>query len=611
MTNAAKPADKTKDLVRSIIALARRSGSKEIRFLPDGVELAGYTGAVTRLAREGVPVAPVVADVAGHLHARYSHGDGWTTDGRGHYDFDNLGTWVKSLDEDGTVRMRSHKPGPPCLEALASFDPGELAGLRALYASEGVDVFLAVEGESRARDMAQAVYAERRGAGLPTTLDMPEKMDRWPYGETADHVGPEPFDQPAPGPAWDVAFLDVKRTWTKDGGYGREIETRGISRLVEALRTDAPGPGSRVLVAQNDHYRGHALKGYAQVAEARARPTAVVVVSLERSAPVARVVLNAPARAIAASPPSFEGAPWETFNARRASTAKARPPAPKTWHPTTEHVAEAYVAREAPRGLVSGKSLFFHGPVAYSMWKDNPIAAYARTADGGEILVMGREPGYGGGKAAIISMAQGDVEKAIGKRMPVLHLDSLSRFLRVGEIGVGHFATLTARKKDEASHPRTCEVDAAGLGKLLSDRHAKALRERDAAYPDKPGHPTSVQVRTARALVESIELRDRLAGLFGVGPSWQFDPLVKLLVAANFASSLWRVAARIMFTTREYGLAEGLRALPRIVVANVIAIIAGRRALFAYVRSLGGASPQWDKTSHRTHPLLVRPELAA
>ena len=127
---------------------------------------------------------------------------------------------------------------------------------------------------------------------------------------------------------------------------------------------------------------------------------------------------------------------------------------------------------------------------------------------------------------------------------------------------------------------------------------------------DRRGPMTAVVLASAYLLLLVAALV-WLAGLFGVGPSWQFDPLVKLLVAANFASSLWRVAARIMFTTREYGLAEGLRALPRIVVANVIAIIAGRRALFAYVRSLGGASPQWDKTSHRTHPLLVRPELAA
>ncbi len=43
----------------------------------------------------------------------------------------------------------------------------------------------------------------------------------------------------------------------------------------------------------------------------------------------------------------------------------------------------------------------------------------------------------------------------------------------------------------------------------------------------------------------------------------------------------------------------------RIPVANVIAILAGRRALIAYLKSLAGQVPQWDKTHHDTHPAIV------
>lgn len=68
------------------------------------------------------------------------------------------------------------------------------------------------------------------------------------------------------------------------------------------------------------------------------------------------------------------------------------------------------------------------------------------------------------------------------------------------------------------------------------------------------------------------------------------------------ASLLWRMAMRFAFTAREYGLAEGLRSVPRMFVANVIAIVAGRRALMAYVRTLRGAAIVWDKTEHRHHP---------
>ena len=57
-----------------------------------------------------------------------------------------------------------------------------------------------------------------------------------------------------------------------------------------------------------------------------------------------------------------------------------------------------------------------------------------------------------------------------------------------------------------------------------------------------------------------------------------------------------------MFTAREYGALEGARAIFRIPVANVIAIMAGRRALLSYFGSLLGRPVEWDKTAHQLHP---------
>lgn len=82
-------------------------------------------------------------------------------------------------------------------------------------------------------------------------------------------------------------------------------------------------------------------------------------------------------------------------------------------------------------------------------------------------------------------------------------------------------------------------------------------------------------------------------------------PEVRLLMAVCLAGLAWRVLFRFVFTAREYGVAEGLRAVLRIPIANLIAIIAGRRALFAYVRSLGGMAVRWDKTEHLAHPALT------
>jgi adsorption protein B len=89
------------------------------------------------------------------------------------------------------------------------------------------------------------------------------------------------------------------------------------------------------------------------------------------------------------------------------------------------------------------------------------------------------------------------------------------------------------------------------------------------------------------------------------------DPWLAVLLGCNLAAVAWRAAVRFAFTTREYGWREGLRALARIPVANLIAISAGRRALFAYARTLCGEAPRWEKTVHDAHPAAMAPGLPA
>lgn len=64
----------------------------------------------------------------------------------------------------------------------------------------------------------------------------------------------------------------------------------------------------------------------------------------------------------------------------------------------------------------------------------------------------------------------------------------------------------------------------------------------------------------------------------------------------------WRLAARFVCTAHEYGWTEGIRAVLRAPLANVIAIAAANRALLAYLRTLRGEPVHWDKTAHRHHP---------
>jgi adsorption protein B len=70
------------------------------------------------------------------------------------------------------------------------------------------------------------------------------------------------------------------------------------------------------------------------------------------------------------------------------------------------------------------------------------------------------------------------------------------------------------------------------------------------------------------------------------------------LLAVDGALLVWRMAARGFHTGRTYGVAEGVRSLPRIFVANFIALLAVRRAIVRYLAVLGGEAQRWDKTEH-------------
>lgn len=71
-----------------------------------------------------------------------------------------------------------------------------------------------------------------------------------------------------------------------------------------------------------------------------------------------------------------------------------------------------------------------------------------------------------------------------------------------------------------------------------------------------------------------------------------------LLLSISGMILLWRLAVRCAFVTFSYGWREGLRAIPRAVIGNVIAIMAARRAVWLYVRMRRDGVVRWDKTAH-------------
>jgi adsorption protein B len=77
-----------------------------------------------------------------------------------------------------------------------------------------------------------------------------------------------------------------------------------------------------------------------------------------------------------------------------------------------------------------------------------------------------------------------------------------------------------------------------------------------------------------------------------------FAPVLASLVAVSSALLLWRLAMRFGFVACSYGWREGLRALPRTVTGNFIAMMAARRALGRYLSGRRTGHSPWDKTAH-------------
>jgi len=86
-----------------------------------------------------------------------------------------------------------------------------------------------------------------------------------------------------------------------------------------------------------------------------------------------------------------------------------------------------------------------------------------------------------------------------------------------------------------------------------------------------------------------------LAQALGAPAPHPLPTLLAVLLRLTALLLVWRVVMRALFTASAYGLGEGLMSIPRMVVGNVVAILAAKRAL---VLHLGGGPKQWDKTAH-------------
>jgi len=86
-----------------------------------------------------------------------------------------------------------------------------------------------------------------------------------------------------------------------------------------------------------------------------------------------------------------------------------------------------------------------------------------------------------------------------------------------------------------------------------------------------------------------------LAEALGAPVQARLDPTLIILLQINAWLLAWRVFMRACFTTAAYGWGQGLLSIPRMVVGNVIAVMAAGRAISLH---LGGGPLRWDKTTH-------------
>ncbi|MEH6756439.1 MAG: glycosyl transferase family protein [Parasphingorhabdus sp.] len=87
-------------------------------------------------------------------------------------------------------------------------------------------------------------------------------------------------------------------------------------------------------------------------------------------------------------------------------------------------------------------------------------------------------------------------------------------------------------------------------------------------------------------------------GLTGIYQPHPLSSLLKTMLVFNAFFLVWRLAIKGYFVFALYGLREALWSIPRTFVANIINILAAKRALTQYFQILAGAPAKWEKTNH-------------
>lgn len=469
----------TAAMVDAAVERARQHGAREIRFPDGGVVMVDASGAEHRIPlRDGVRFDPkTVLDYLedrGGYHGIRNH-FGWRTPDNARL----VADCKYLLSVRGGVAVLRPDPAPKAiLEQVADFDPDDAARLRSLYGRRGIDLRLEVEGQARGAALQATLAGEMRMAGITLLWERRPRQDRsWRALPPFPDIFPEASSDWVFGACADLA---TARTDTGGGSSARLVESRRPVNHDSAIRA--------AMAARTD-------------------PAVVVQVRLVDSRPVATVTMSPAALALTSDDAP---GPWDALRERAAAR---RPRAPRTWHPTTLAVAHAYVRQEAPRGYVSGRSLYFHGPLAYSEYDSQPVAAMVAGLDGKTVMVFGYARGAGGN--GVPTMAMGDIRAALDGRLDVVRVDDLEEIVEIGGLAPSEFARRRRLDKAERDHPSVCTVDSAAVKSWMDDIVAEGEQAVRDAFAGAP-YPTLRKVSAYETILRSESVRLAFRDLLGI-----------------------------------------------------------------------------------------------
>lgn len=211
-----------------------------------------------------------------------------------------------------------------------------------------------------------------------------------------------------------------------------------------------------------------------------------------------------------------------------------------------------------------------------------------------ERSALDRLAAQNGGRAFAADSMTEDYE--VGLRLGALGLKTM--FVRI-PAGAGRRVAVASRGHFPATLDAAVRQKARWIGGIALagwDRLGwqGGIGERWMRLRDRRG-PFAALLMVAGYAAALLWAQVAIAHALGAPMVLEVSPLLVLLLKLNASLLAWRMIVRALFTASAYGPWQAILSVPRLLVANLIAILAVRRALYLHDR---GGPRVWDKTRH-------------